>query len=1054
MVKFFPSIPPDLHAWILRQPVFFVASAPLTGKHINVSPKGLPASSLSLLSPTEAAYIDSTGSGNETISHVRENARCTVMLCSFDASPRILRLFCRADVVEWNESLFRGLIARMGLQDKCLDGIRAVVRLHVFKVQTSCGYGVPRLALTTNPKTNEPTPYLQDRSTLGHWASVAVSKNEMHDYQRDNNYDSLDGLPGLKSAMIDRGQSSWAVNAGIWLRRWRRETELLSTTLLSVVLTVLSMTKLRFTRFLCGLCIQNRDNYRSSGTTCSYVVYCMQAWSPSRRCISCRSESEPQVSAAELNRAVTPRLHRQKNRFRQPAWASARREDPRQAQWGRLEEALKFCLRFIPIHAVIARAKAPSTCSAEITSVWTSYLVHSLTLSVSEVEVRHNPAVSLAARSLVLHPHDVSPEEKAYSDRRQAALHRWATSPVNRFIGASGSASDRRHAMAEFARNYPQDPVDVIISDYMSEYNMAVAAARKVDQTSPSAAEAGLINVSGGPAYERSFLEALEPALEDIAKHKIKVAVNAGVTDPKALYDVVINMVKERGVDLKVAWISGDEVLPTIKESLAAGKSTFKNIYTGETLDSWSFEPIYAQAYLGGLGITAALTHGADIVLCGRVADASPVIGAACWWHNWSRSDLDQLANAFVAGHLIECSNYVCGGNFTGFKELENTVGDGWTNIGYPIAEISSEGQVIITKQSYSTGGAVTIDTCSSQLLYEIQGPIYFNSDVTAILSDIHFEQIGHNRVAVKGIKSALPPPTTKVGITARGGYQAEVTYFMVGLDIPAKARMLEAQIRRLLAPYSKNFTVFDFSTIGICPDDPKDQNSATATFRILAQAPRAEDLAPSKFVRQVIDNIMQSYPGATFHLELRPGFPKPVFEYYVTLLPQSEVNHQAHLPWLNRTVDIAPPTESKVWPAQQPTQPVTVQPADVLTDFGPTVRAPLGYVVHARSGDKGSDANCGFWVRHADEYAWLRSLLSTEKAQELLGKEWREDGMMSIERFELPHLHGVHFLFRNLLDRGVGVTRTVDFLGKNVAEYLRARWVDIPMKFLDRGKL
>ncbi|KAI1987594.1 hypothetical protein LOZ53_004286 [Ophidiomyces ophidiicola] len=974
MVKFFPSIPPDLHAWILRQPVFFVASAPLTGKHINVSPKGLPASSLSLLSPTEAAYIDSTGSGNETISHVRENARCTVMLCSFDASPRILRLFCRADVVEWNESLFRGLIARMGLQDKCLDGIRAVV-------QTSCGYGVPRLALTTNPKTNEPTPYLQDRSTLGHWASVAVSKNEMHDYQRDNNYDSLDGLPGLKSAMIDRGQSSWAVNAGIWLRRWRRETELLSTTLLSVVLTVL-------------------------------------------------------------------------HRFRQPAWASARREDPRRAQWGRLEEALKFCLRFIPIHAVITRAKAHSTCSAEITSVWTSYLVHSLTLSVSEVEVRHNPAVSLAARSLVLHPHDVSPEEKAYSDRRQAALHRWATSPVNRFIGASGSASDRRHAMAEFARNYPQDPVDVIISDYMSEYNMAVAAARKVDQTSPSAAEAGLINVSGGPAYERSFLEALEPALEDIAKHKIKVAVNAGVTDPKALYDVVINMVKERGVDLKVAWISGDEVLPTIKESLAAGISTFKNIYTGETLDSWSFEPIYAQAYLGGLGITAALAHGADIVLCGRVADASPVIGAACWWHNWSRSDLDQLANAFVAGHLIECSNYVCGGNFTGFKELENTVGDGWTNIGYPIAEISSEGQVIITKQSYSTGGAVTIDTCSSQLLYEIQGPIYFNSDVTAILSDIYFEQIGHNRVAVKGIRSALPPPTTKVGITARGGYQAEVTYFMVGLDIPAKARMLEAQIRQLLAPYSRNFTVFDFSTIGTCPDDPKDQNSATATFRILAQAPRAEDLAPSKFVRQVIDNIMQSYPGATFHLELRPGFPKPVFEYYVTLLPQSEVNHQAHLPWLNRTVDIAPPTESKVWPAQQPTQPVTVQPADVLTDFGPTVRAPLGYVVHARSGDKGSDANCGFWVRHADEYAWLRSLLSTEKAQELLGKEWREDGMMSIERFELPHLQGVHFLFRNLLDRGVGVTRTVDFLGKNVAEYLRARWVDIPVKFLDRGKL
>lgn len=506
-----------------------------------------------------------------------------------------------------------------------------------------------------------------------------------------------------------------------------------------------------------------------------------------------------------------------------------------------------------------------------------------------------------------------------------------------------------------------------------------------------------------------------------------------------------------------MAWISGDEVLPAVKGAMASDKSTFKNIYTGETLDKWSFEPIYAQAYLGGLGIAAALSHGADIILCGRVSDASPVIGSAYWWHGWARTDLDKLANALVAGHLIECSNYVCGGNFTGFKDLEHTGGDGWLNIGYPIAEISSEGQVIITKQNYSTGGAVTVHTCSAQLLYEIQGPIYFNSDVTAILSDIHFEQLGTNRVALRGVKSALPPPTTKVGLTARGGYQAEVTYFMVGLDISAKARMLEAQIRRVLAPYSHNYTVLSFSVLGTCPDDPQDQNSATATFRVLAQAPQAEHLAPTKFVRQVIDNTMQSYPGATFHLDLRQGFPKPIFEYYVTLLPQANVQHQAHLPWLksnNRVVDIAPPTETRIWPAQQPSQPTTAQPADILTDFGPTVRAPLGSIVHARSGDKGSDANCGFWVRHADEYNWLRSLLSVDRMQQLLGREWRDDGTMSIERFELHRLHGVHFLFRNLLDRGVGVTSTVDFLGKNVAEFLRARWVNVPERFLNRGRL
>ncbi|KAF4160784.1 hypothetical protein CNMCM6936_003783 [Aspergillus lentulus] len=447
------------------------------------------------------------------------------------------------------------------------------------------------------------------------------------------------------------------------------------------------------------------------------------------------------------------------------------------------------------------------------------------------------------------------------------------TRPI-RIAGASGSASDRRHAIAEFAHNCPQDPVDVIIADFMSEANMVTGAARKIDRLQAQGKQDAAM-----PGYETSFLLALEPALEDLARHGIKLAVNAGNSDTEGLYKVVAQMVQAKGLKLKVAWISGDEVLSTIKKSLCSGKSTFSNVYTGETLSEWSFEPIYAQCYLGGLGIAEAFAQGADIVLCGRVSDASPVIGAAYWYHGWNRNDLDRLANAFVAGHLIECSNYVCGGNFTGFKMLENAGGDGWTNIGYPIAEISADGQVVITKPSYSSGGAVTVDTCSSQLLYEIQGPWYFNSDVTAILTDVHFEQLGVNRVALRGVRSAPPPPTTKVGITARGGFQAEVSWFLVGLDIEAKARMLEDQIRHLLAPYSSSFSALKFSTLGSSPDDPRDQDSATVTFRVVAQARRAEDLAPARFLRPIVDNIMQGYPGATFHLDLRQGFPKPVHD-------------------------------------------------------------------------------------------------------------------------------------------------------------------------------
>ena len=504
-------------------------------------------------------------------------------------------------------------------------------------------------------------------------------------------------------------------------------------------------------------------------------------------------------------------------------------------------------------------------------------------------------------------------------------------------------------------------------------------------------------------------------------------------------------MVQAKGLNLNVAWISGDEVLPQLLDAQKRGESPFENICTGEKLADWQFEPIYAQAYLGGMGIAKAFEKGADIVVCGRVSDASPVIGAAYWWHNWQRSDLDKLANTFVAGHLSECSSYSTGGNYTGFKDLESL---GWANIGYPIVEISQSGEVIVTKNKGS-GGEVSVNTLTSQFLYEIQGPWYFNSDVTAILDDISFEQLSTNRVALRGVKGALPPPTTKVGITAKPIYQAEVHWFLTGLDVPAKARMVEQLIRAQMAPHIHKFSRLSFQTIGSPAENPTNQNSATVDFRVVAQALTAEDLAPSKFARPCIDPIMCAYPGATPHLDLRQAFPKESFEYYVTLLPQAAIAHQAHL-GTGEVIDIPPPTETKTWAKHQPTQDITSNRTD-LDSFGATVRAPLGTIVHARSGDKGSDCNVGFWVRYQDEYAWLQNLLSADFVQYLLADEYKGG---RVERCEFPGLRAVHFLLKDHLDRGVSCTTTVDLLGKNCAEYLRARVVDVPLRFIARGRI
>lgn len=351
--------------------------------------------------------------------------------------------------------------------------------------------------------------------------------------------------------------------------------------------------------------------------------------------------------------------------------------------------------------------------------------------------------------------------------------------------------------------------------------------------------------------------------------------------------------------------------------------------------------------------------------------------------------------------------------------------------------------------------GAVTVDTCSAQLVYEIQGPWYFNSDVTAVLDGVWFEQVGRDKVALRGVRSLPPPPTTKVGITSRGGYQAEGFYFVTGLHVEDKVRLLEAQIRKLVAPHSSKWTQFSFKTFGAPVANADSQSAATVLVRIFAQARAAEDLEPAKFLRPIVDNIMQGYPGATFHLDLRMGMPKPFYEYFVTLMPQADIQHVVHFDGRKTSIPLPPVTKS--FPERQPSTAGTEIQGAPVKDFGPTEIRPLGSIVHGRSGDKASDANCGFWVRHDDEYEWLKQTLTVPVIKQLLGKEYRDkskDRPVLVERFDLPKLRGVHFLFRNLQGGGVMSATTVDFLGKNVAEYLRARYVQVPIQFLERGTL
>jgi hypothetical protein len=221
------------------------------------------------------------------------------------------------------------------------------------------------------------------------------------------------------------------------------------------------------------------------------------------------------------------------------------------------------------------------------------------------------------------------------------------------------------------------------------------------------------------------------------------------------------------------------------------------------------------------------------------VSDASPVIAAAAWWHGWSDSAWDELAGALIAGHLIECSSYITGGNFAGFDKYD--VKD-LLNLGLPIVEIDNKGECVVTKHD-TLPGFVTEDTVKCQLLYELQGNIYLNSDVKADITHIHIREQFKNRVHVSGVKGHPPPPTTKLAVFYRGGYQAEYSINATGVNTKKKYALQEAQVRSKLAEWGvlEDFDVLEFQALGVPEENPGSQLASTTTLRMFAQARRAE---------------------------------------------------------------------------------------------------------------------------------------------------------------------------------------------------------------------
>jgi hypothetical protein len=564
------------------------------------------------------------------------------------------------------------------------------------------------------------------------------------------------------------------------------------------------------------------------------------------------------------------------------------------------------------------------------------------------------------------------------------------TEPI-RIGNASGFYGDRFSAVQEMLTG---GPLDVLTGDYLAELTMLILGRDRLKDP--------------GLGYARTFLKQLETGLGEALDRGVKIVSNAGGLNPAGLAKAIAELADKLGLQPKIAYVEGDDLLDRVDE-LDLGK------------------PMTANAYLGAWGIAEALQAGADVVVTGRVTDASVIVGPAAAHHGWKRTQYDELAGAVVAGHVIECGCQATGGNYAFFTEIRD-----FGRPGFPIAEIHADGSSVITKHD-NTGGAVTIDTVKAQLLYEITGARYAGPDVTTRLDTIELAVDGPDRIRISGVQGEAPPPTYKVSLNSIGGFRNEVDFVLTGLQLEQKAELVQRQLEQALP---KRPTELKWTLAWTEKPNAESEEEASVFLRCAVKDPDPKVVGRA-FSSAAVELALASYPG--FHVTAPPGDGSPYGVFEAGYVDIHEVEHVVVLSDGTRTV-IEPAAET------QPLAPVDdiEEPMPLLQlSSGPprTREVPLGRIAGARSGDKGGDANVGVWARDEKAWRWLAHTLTVDLFQQLLP----ETQPLTVTRYLLPNLWAVNFVVEGLLGEGVAAQARFDPQAKAVGEWLRSRYVDVP---------
>ncbi|WP_135457940.1 acyclic terpene utilization AtuA family protein [Mycobacterium sp. DL99] len=559
-----------------------------------------------------------------------------------------------------------------------------------------------------------------------------------------------------------------------------------------------------------------------------------------------------------------------------------------------------------------------------------------------------------------------------------------------RIGNCSGFYGDRLSAMRDMLTG---GELDYLTGDYLAELTMLILARDRAK------------NPDRG--YAKTFLTQLEQSLGLALDNGVKIVANAGGLNPAGLAAAVRALAERLGLDVNVAHVEGDDLV---------GRASELGLGT----------PLAANAYLGAWGIVDCLNSGADVVVTGRVTDASVIVGPAAAHFGWKATDYDALAGAVAAGHVIECGTQATGGNYSFFAEIPDLA-----RPGFPIAEISADGSSVITKHA-GTGGQVSVGTVTAQLLYEITGARYANPDVTLRVDSLQLSQDGDNRVRISGVTGEAPPPTLKVSCNSIGGFRNAATFVLTGLDIKAKAQLVRSQLEDGLKVRPAEL---DWTLARTDHPDADTEEAASALLHCVVRDPDP-NIVGRQFSSAGVELALASYPG--FTTTAPPGDGQIYGVFVPGYVDAAEVPHIAvhadgtriGIAPANETLDLAPVSDPSL-PEALPT--------------GTTRRAALGTIAGARSGDKGGSANVGVWVRTDEAWRWLAHTLTVDKIRELLP----ETADLPVTRHLLPNLRAVNFVIEGILGQGVAYQARFDPQAKGLGEWLRSRHLDIPEELI-----